>query len=87
MRKRAIAGTIAAAGLALWAAKFALTMAAELRRYNHIRSLSNEGPVMEETPELTMQIVRGQQVTLKEWLAFFKSLPKDAARYLKIETM
>jgi hypothetical protein len=87
MKKRAIAGTIAAAGLALWAAKFWLTMAHELRRYNHIRSLSNEGPVMEETPEITMQVMRQQRQTLKEWMTFFQSLPRDAARYLKIETL
>lgn len=87
MKKRVIAGTIAAAGLALWAARFSLKIAAELRRYDHIRSLSNEGPVMEETPELSMQILRGQQQTLREWLSFLKSAPKDAARYLKIESM
>jgi hypothetical protein len=87
MKKRSIAGALAAAGIALWATKFALTMARELRRYDHIRSLSNEGPVMEETPEITMQVLRQQRQTLKEWMLFFQRFPKDAARYAKIESM
>ena len=86
MRKRAIARTLAIAA-ALYAAKFVLTMAAELRRYDHLRSLSNEGPVMQETPEIAMQVMRGQRLTVKEWMMFFKSLPKDVARYAKIEFM
>jgi hypothetical protein len=87
MRKRVIAGAVATAGLALWAAKFWMTMAKELRRYDHLRSLSNEGPVMEETPELTLQVMRQQRLTLREWKMFFERLPKDLARYAKIEMM
>jgi hypothetical protein len=87
MKKRAIAGTLVAAGIAWWLTKFALTMAQEVRRYDHIRSLSNEGPVMEETPELTMQVLRQQRQTLKEWMMFFQRFPKEAARYAKIESM
>jgi hypothetical protein len=86
MKKRAIARTLAIAA-ALYMAKLALTMAGELRRYNHIRSLSNEGPVMEETPEVMMQVMRQQRQALKDWIAFFKALPKDIARYAKIELM
>jgi|GEM_PF-4148585 len=86
MRKRTIVKTLAVAGV-LYLAKFALTMAGELRRYDHLRSLSNEGPVMQEAPEITMQVVRGQRLIVKEWIMFFKSLPKDVARYVKIESM
>ena len=87
MRKRTVAGTLVAAGFALWATRFLLTTAAELRRYDHIRSLSNEGPIGEETPEIAMQIMREQQQTLKEWVQFLMRFPKDAARYMKIESM
>jgi hypothetical protein len=87
MRKRVIAGIVAGAGLALWAARFSLTMSKELRRYDHLRSLSNEGPIMEDAPELTLEVMRGQRQTLKEWMLFFQRFPKDAARYAKMEMM
>jgi hypothetical protein len=87
MRKRVIAGGIAAAALTLWAARFWLKTAQELRRYDHIRSLSNEGPFTEEAPDVVMQALQRQGETVKEWLSFLQSAPKDAARYLKIEAM
>lgn len=87
MKKRFVAGGIAAAALTLWAARFWLKTAQELRRYDHIRSLSNEGPFAERAPDIAMEALRQQVEVLKEWLTFFKSAPKDAARYLKIESM
>jgi hypothetical protein len=87
MKKRNIAGMLAAAGLMLWAARFSMTMAKELRRYDHLRSLSNEGPVMEETPEMALQVLRSQRLTAREWMQFFQRFPKDVARYMKIESM
>lgn len=87
MRKRSILGALAATAGAIYLTRFALKMAEEIRRYDHIRSLSNEGPVMEETPELLKQILLGQRDAVKEWMQFFKSAPKDAARYTKIETI
>lgn len=87
MRKRTLAGTLVAAGIAIWATRFMLKMAEEVRRYDHIRSLSNEGPISEETPDIAMQVVREQQQTLKEWVQFLTRFPKDLARYVKIESM
>lgn len=87
MRKRTVAGTIVTGAIAIWATRFMLKMAQEVRRYDHIRSLSNEGPIAEETPEIAMQIMREQQQTVKEWVQFLMRFPKDAARYMKIESM
>lgn len=87
MKKRNVVGMMAAAGLILWGVRFSMTMAKELRRYDHLRSLSNEGPVMEETPEMTLQVLRQQRLTAREWMQFFQKFPKDVARYMKIESM
>jgi hypothetical protein len=87
MKKRTVAGTIVTAAIAIWATRFMLKIAEELRRYDHIRSLSNEGPVMEETPDIALQVMREQQQTVKEWMQFLMRFPKDAARYIKIESM
>lgn len=87
MRKRTIIGTLAMAAAAVYIARFSSKVAAEIRRYNHMRSLSDEGPISEDAPELMKQIMRQQGQTVKEWFDFFKSAPKDVARYTKIETL
>jgi thymidylate synthase ThyX len=85
-KKRKFWGAIAALA-ALYAVRMALKMAEDLRRYNHILSLSNEGTVQQEMPELAMQVMKHEKQTVKEWMNFMKSAPKDLARYLKIESM
>jgi len=86
MNKRNLWGAVAALA-ALYAVKIAMKMAHDLRRYNHILSLSNEGTVFEETPELLLQVKKQQRQTFKEWKNLIKSVPKDVARYMKIESM
>lgn len=86
MRKRNLWGAVAALA-ALYAARMAFKMAADLRRYNHILSLSNEGTVRDELPELMIQVMKSERQTVKEWMNFMTSFPKDLARYMKIESM
>ncbi|MFN2449015.1 MAG: hypothetical protein ABR508_04370 [Candidatus Baltobacteraceae bacterium] len=86
MDKKVVLRTLAVAGLVL-IARFALKTAGELARYDRIRAMSNEGPVLEETPDMLLQIAVQERQTFKEWGAFFKSLPRDIARYVKIESM
>jgi hypothetical protein len=86
MKKRTIWGAIAALGV-LYAARMGMQMMHDLKRYNHILSLSNEGTVQDEMPELLLQVAKREKQTGKEWMTFFKSFPKDVARYLKIESM
>lgn len=86
MKKKTFWGGLAILA-GLYALRFGLKTAEELRRYNHIRSLSDDGTVADEAPELVKKVVRGQGDTLKEWMNFLQSAPKDLARYLKIETM
>lgn len=86
MKKRNVL-RLAAVIAALYAAKTAIRYSQEVRRYNHILSLSNEGTVSEELPELMLQVLRREKQTLKEWMRFMTSFPKDLARYLKIESM
>ena len=86
MKKRYIFGA-----LALLATPYLVRLSLKLRqeyvRYNRILSMSDEGNVMEETPELLLQLVEQQAQTIKEFKNFARSAPKDAARYLKIEAM
>jgi hypothetical protein len=86
MNKRRFWGAVAALA-ALYAVRMTLKMAEDLRRYNHILSLSNEGTVQQEMPELAMQVMKREKQTVKEWMNFMKSAPKDFARYMKIESM
>ena len=86
MRKRNLWGAVAALA-ALYAIRMTMKMMEDVRRYNHILSMSNEGTVQEELPELLRQIMTRERQTLKEWLTFLKSAPKDFARYMKIESM
>jgi hypothetical protein len=86
MRKRTLWAPLAAIAV-LASARMALKMAHDYRRYNHILSLSNEGTVQEEFPELMVQVMKREKQTLKEWLTLMKSFPKDLARYMKIESM
>jgi hypothetical protein len=87
MKKRSLLGTVAAIAGTVYFTRLGLKLAGELRRYDHIRSLSNEGPVMEETPELMMQMLTHEREAVKDWVAFIKAIPKDIVRYTKIETM
>jgi hypothetical protein len=86
MNKRRVWGALAALA-ALYAARMALKMAEDMRRYNHILSLSNEGTVQQELPELIVQVMKHEKQTVKEWMNLMKSAPKDIARYMKIESM
>lgn len=86
MKKRSIWGVFGVLA-ALYLARAALKMAGEIKRYNHILSMSNEGTVFDETPELLVQIMKQERQTVKEWMNFMKSAPGDLARYMKIESM
>jgi hypothetical protein len=86
MRKRNVLTALAVLA-ALYAARMALKMAEDVRRYNHILSLSNEGTVQQEFPELMVQVMKSERQTVKEWMNFLMSAPKDLARYLKIESL
>jgi hypothetical protein len=86
MNKRNRWGAVAALA-ALYAIRAAMKMAHDYRRYNHILSLSNEGTVQEELPELMRQIMKQERQTVKEWMNFMRSAPRDLARYIKIESM
>ncbi len=86
MKKRYIFG-----GLALLATAYFVRLSLKLRqeyvRYNHILSMSDEGHVLDETPELLLQVIKQQAQTVKEFRTFARKIPKDVARYLKIEAM
>ncbi len=86
MRKRNLWGVLAALAV-FYAARMALKMAGDVRRYNHILSLSNEGTVQQELPELMLQVMKRERQTVKEWMNFIKSAPRDLARYMKIESL
>jgi hypothetical protein len=86
MRKKTFWGGLAILA-GLYAVRMGLKLSGELKRYNHILSLSNEGTVQEETPELMLQVMKQQKQTIKEWVTFVQAIPKDVVRYLKIETM
>lgn len=86
MKKRYIFG-ILALGAAAYFVRLSLKLRQEYVRYNHILSLSDEGSVMEEAPELLMQFAKQEAQTIEEFKKFALRVPKDVARYLKIESM
>ena len=67
--------------------RMTLKMAQEVRRYERILAMSDEGTLSQEVPEVLITMLRQQRQTIKEWKNFMRSAPKDAMRYLKIETM
>jgi hypothetical protein len=87
MKKRYIAGAVAGAAVALWATQMWMKMARDLRRYNHIRSLSDEGPIQEEAPDMLLQLMTQERHALIAWGEFLKALPHDIARETKIFSM
>jgi hypothetical protein len=86
VNKKNIWGAIAALG-ALYLLRMGFKMASELKRYNAILAMSNEGTVSEEMPEVMLQVMKQERQTLREWGNFMQSAPKDLMRYLKIESM
>lgn len=86
MKKRYIFGLLALAA-AVYAVRMALKMRDDMERYNHILSMSDEGTLQQEAPELLLQVIEQQAQTIKELRTFARKAPKDAARYVKIETM
>lgn len=87
MKKRYVAGAVAGAALALWTAKMSMKMARDLRRYNHLRSLSDEGPVQEEMPDMMLQLLTQERHFLMALKSFFQSVPHDIQRDAKIFSM
>lgn len=86
MKKRYIFGALAVLAT-VYFVRLSLKLRQEYVRYNHILSMSDEGTVMEETPELMLQLLAQQAQTAKEFKNLARSAPKDVARYIKIEAM
>lgn len=86
MKKRYIVGALGLLATA-YLVRLTLKLRQEYVRYNHILSMSDEGNVMEETPELLLQLIEQQAQTVKEFRTLARKVPKDVARYLKIEAM
>lgn len=86
MKKRYIFGALALLATA-YLVRLSLKLREEYVRYNHILAMSDEGTVMEEAPELLLQVAVQQAQTIKEFKNLARSAPKDVVRYLKIEAM
>jgi hypothetical protein len=86
MNKRPIWGAVAALA-ALYIARVTLKTLDDLRRYNHMLAMSNEGTFQQELPELLPMAVKQQRQSLNEWMEFIRSAPRELLRYLKIESM
>jgi hypothetical protein len=86
MKKRTLWGPLAAIA-ALYAIGIGLRMADDMRRYNRILEMSDEGPVANQFPSLMMQVLSEERATVKEWLALVMTFPGDLARYFRMESM
>ena len=86
MKKRYVFGVLALAAAA-YLVRLSLKLRQDYLRYNHILSLSDEGNVMEEAPELMLQLSKQQAQIVEEFKKFALHVPKDIARYIKIESM
>lgn len=87
MKKRAYAGIAAGAAAAFVITRMSFKMAKDLRRYNHLRSLSDEGPVQDEFPDMMLQLMTQERHLALALRDFFKALPHDVARDAKIFSM
>ena len=63
------------------------TLVQDVGRYNDIRAMSNEKPLIAEVPEMARDIVAGELAAMKDAASSFESLPEDAARYMRIKSM
>ena len=86
MKKRILWGPLAAI-VALYAISMGMRMADDMRRYNRIRAMSDDGTVAQEMPGLVMQTMNEERATITEWLRFLVTFPGDLVRYFRMESM
>lgn len=87
MRKRNILTTALALAAAAYAARLAAKTLAEWSRYERIREMSDEGPLLQDAPKLAAEVLNGERDFFKELATFFVKSPYELMRYLKAEMM
>jgi hypothetical protein len=71
----------------VFAARAAWFAARDLRRYNRMREMSGQGPLSRELPAMAREVFANERASAPNFGALIASLPKDAARYLKMRAM
>ncbi len=86
MKKRMLWGPLAAIA-ALYAIGVALRAADDMRRYNRILAMSDEGTVAQELPGLMIETVKEERAAVTEWMRFLVTFPGDLLRYFRMESL
>jgi hypothetical protein len=88
MRKfKTLLKLIAIGGACVLVARAAAGTVGDLRHYNRLREMSNEGPLWQELPEMIREIAAKERGLGPQIAGVIASLPADLLRYIQIETM
>lgn len=78
---------------AVWAAcafaalRIIFAISADTRRYDRLRKMSNDGPLIAQVPEMLAQSLDAERKALPPMLSALATLPSDAWRYVRMKTM
>jgi hypothetical protein len=84
---RAVAAIAAAIVVVPWLIRIVLGLAKDVSRYDAMRAMSDEKPMLEELGAMSREIVAGEKQALRDAKLSLDSLPADAMRYMKIRAM
>jgi hypothetical protein len=87
MKRRNIVTTTLMLIAAAYTARKVAKIAAEWARTDKIRAMSNEGPLLEEMPDLAAQMVFAERDFIAELGRFSVKFPIEIAKYLKATAM
>jgi hypothetical protein len=78
---------LAIGGACVLVARTAAGATDDLRHYNRLREMSDEGPIWQELPEMIREIAAKERGLPLQIAGVIAGLPADIARYIKIKTM
>jgi hypothetical protein len=67
--------------------KAALAVLRDVRRYDRMRRMSGEGPIVRQIPKMLAEIASKERGTATECIRVLAEFPHDAARYLRLAAM
>jgi hypothetical protein len=84
---RKLLKTVVTLVVIVYAAKLAFETAGEWQREDRMRAMSDEGPLLNDLPEIARQVLVQEGAFVRELAMFSVKFPLEIARYLKIEPM
>ncbi|HET7814252.1 MAG TPA: hypothetical protein VFL13_07745 [Candidatus Baltobacteraceae bacterium] len=87
MRKRTLLTAALVLTAGAYAARMTAKMLGEWARYERIREMSDEGPLLEEMPKIAGETLLQERAFARELISFTFKFPVEIARYLRMESM